>query len=241
MFDLDPRVHLDEVELAAGIDEELERTDVAVAASDRGIDRAARDLLAQLLADRRGRRLLDHLLIAALDRAFTLSEADAAPVLVDGDLRFDVTHALEAALDVEARVTEGRLGLRARLVPQPLKLLRSGHLAHAATAAAGARLQHHRITDGLRDAQRLGHRLDRTVGTRDHRQAELLHRVARRDLVVEAPQDLGRRTDEHQAVLLADLGEVRVLGEEAVAGMDGLRAADERGRHDRRDVQVALA
>ena len=241
MLHLDPRVHLDEVELAARVDEELERADVAVAAPDRGIDRATRDLLTKLLADRCGRRLFDHLLIAALDRALALSEADAAPVLVDRDLRLDVTHALEAALDVEARVAEGRLGLRARLIPQPLQLLRSGHLAHAATAATGARLQHHRIPDGLRDAQRLGHRLDRTIGTRDHWQAELLHRDARRDLVVEAPQDLGRRTDEHQTVLLADLREVRVLGEEAVAGMDGLRSADQRGRHDRRDVQVALA
>jgi len=152
-----------------------------------------------------------------------------------------VPHSLEAALDVEARVAERRLRLGAGLIPEPLELLRRAHLAHPASSATGPRLQHHGIADRLRDAQPFGHRLHRAVGAGDHRQPELLHRDARRDLVVEAPEDFGGRTDEHEPVFLADLGEVGVLGQEPVPRMDRLRAADERGRHDRRDVHVALA
>jgi hypothetical protein len=41
-------------------------------------------------------------------------------------------------------------------------------------------------------------------------------------------------------VRLHDLGEAGVLGQEAVAGVDGLGPGDLRRRDDRRDVQVAL-
>ncbi len=112
---LDARVHLDEVVAALGVDEELERADIPVAKLHRRRNGAARDLLAQLLADRSGRRLLDELLIAALDGAFTLAEADARAVFIDSDLRFDVTDALEAALEVDAIVAERGLRLAARL------------------------------------------------------------------------------------------------------------------------------
>src|SRR5207245_318370 len=111
VFDLDARVHLDEVVVAVFVHEELERADVAVAAAHRGIDRASRDLLAELLADRRRRRLLDELLVAPLDRALALAKADARAVLVDRDLRLDVPHALEAALEVETLVAERCLRL----------------------------------------------------------------------------------------------------------------------------------
>ncbi|GAC1460296.1 MAG: hypothetical protein NVSMB8_10650 [Candidatus Limnocylindrales bacterium] len=42
-------------------------------------------------------------------------------------------------------------------------------------------------------------------------------------------------------MLLADLREVGVLGQEAVAGVDRLGPRDERGRDHRRDVQVRVA
>jgi len=54
----------DEVVAPVRVDEELERADIAVAAADRGLHRDSRDLLAQLLADRGRRRLLDELLVA---------------------------------------------------------------------------------------------------------------------------------------------------------------------------------
>jgi len=42
-------------------------------------------------------------------------------------------------------------------------------------------------------------------------------------------------------MFLADLREVGILGQKAVARMDRLGPRDERGRDDRRDVQVGIA
>ena len=51
---------------------------------------------------------------------------------------------------------------------------------------------------------------------------------------------LGRRADEGDAVLLDDIGESGVLGQEPVAGMDRVGIGDLGGRDDRRDVQIAF-
>ena len=42
-------------------------------------------------------------------------------------------------------------------------------------------------------------------------------------------------------MFLKNLGEARILGEKAVARMDGVGAGDFAGRHDRRNVEIALA
>src|SRR5207237_863059 len=70
VLDLDARVDLDEVRLVLLVDEKLERADVAVTGAHRGIDGKLGDVLAEALADGRRGRLLDHLLIPSLDRAF---------------------------------------------------------------------------------------------------------------------------------------------------------------------------
>ena len=41
--------------------------------------------------------------------------------------------------------------------------------------------------------------------------------------------------------LFEDLGEARVLGEEAIAGMDSVGAGDLAGGQERRDVEIAVA
>ncbi len=71
-------------------------------------------------------------------------------------------------------------------------------------------------------------------------QAGLLHRAARLDLVAHHADDLGARADELDVARLADFGELRRLGEEAVARMDGINVGDFGGGDDRGDVQVAL-
>jgi hypothetical protein len=61
------------------------------------------------------------------------------------------------------------------------------------------------------------------------------------DLVAHHPDMLGFRADEHQPVLLHHRREIGVLGQEAVAGMDGVRAGDRGGAEDRRDIEIAVA
>ena len=224
MLDLNARVDFDEVRLVLRVDEKLERADVPVTRAHGGIDGELGNVLAKALADRRGRRLLDHLLIPSLDRALALAEADASARFVYRDLRLDVAHALEASLHVDAVVAKRCARLTRGLRPETLELGRRDRLAHAAPAAAGLGFQHDRIPDRLCDPQRLGDAADRPVRTRDDGHSRALHIDARLRLVVEKPQHLRRRPDEDEPVILADLGEVGVLRKEPVAGVDGLRA-----------------
>ena len=75
VLDLQPRVHLEEVEAAVRVEQELDRAGVGVADAPR--DTARRPSVErspQLGRDRRRRALLDHLLVAALDGALALDE-----------------------------------------------------------------------------------------------------------------------------------------------------------------------
>ncbi len=71
---------------------------------------------AQFGGDRRRRRFLDHLLMAALDRAIALAEMDDVAVLVGKDLDFDVAGVGDRPLQDQLVRTEGarRLGARPR-------------------------------------------------------------------------------------------------------------------------------
>jgi len=65
-----------------------------------------------------------------------------------------------------------------------------------------------------------------------HRHLGRRHRAAGLRLVAHQPDGVRRRADESQAALTDDLGEVRVLGQEAVAGVDRVGAGDlRRGHH----------
>ena len=111
--------------------------------------------------------------------------------------------------------------------------------AHAAPAAAGHRLDHHRPADAL--------------GLLDERLAVCFALVARHDrhaggggdrlglgLAAHAAHGVGRGADELDAGLADGLGEVGVLGQEAVARMDAVGAGRFGGGEDAVDAQVAL-
>ena len=75
---------------------------------------------------------------------------------------------------------------------------------------------------------------DGAVRARHHRDAEALGGRLGLDLVAHDADVLGRGADEGDVVVFQDLGEAGVLGQEAVAGMDGVgpvisQAATRRG------------
>ena len=93
--------------------------------------------------------------------------------------------------------------------------------AHAAAAAAPARLEHQRIADCRRQLLRAVQIARQRAGAPARTGTPAFARqFARRDLVAEQAHDLGLRADEGDAGLGAGLGEVGILGQEAVAGMD---------------------
>ena len=69
------------------------------------------DPLTHLVVDVRARRLLDQLLVAALDRAVALAEVDDIAVRVGEHLDLDVARVVEVALEIDARVGEELLAL----------------------------------------------------------------------------------------------------------------------------------
>src|SRR5918994_4514573 len=150
MLDLQAAVDLDEVERAVWADEELERARVAVS------DRLARardrrfHFLARRRIERRGRRLLDELLVATLDRALALAQREDAADRVAEHLDLDVPRGRDELLDVGRAVAEGgiRLGARRRECARELVLRRDD--AHTLPAASGRCLQEHREAGGDR-------------------------------------------------------------------------------------------
>ena len=94
--------------------------------------------------DRRRRRLLEHLLVAPLERAVALAEVDAVAVGVEQDLDLDVARTLEEALEDQSLVAEGRLRLASRRRQLGREIGRIADGPHPLAAAAGRRLDEDR-------------------------------------------------------------------------------------------------
>src|SRR3954453_16786970 len=153
MLDLQPRVHLEEVEaLAAGvgaIDDQLDRAGAIISDRPRQRDRLLPHRLAHFGRDERRRRFLDDLLVAALDRAFALVQIDDVAVLIAEQLDLDVPRLLDELLDEHAVVAEAGEAFALYALEALAHVLLVPREAHALAAAAGRRLHHHREADAL--------------------------------------------------------------------------------------------
>ncbi len=176
----------------------------------------------------------------ALDRALALEQMHHVAVVVADHLKLDVARLLDVLFQVDVRYAESRARLAAGRIVLSAELLVVTGDAHAPSAAPRRRLDQHGVADlggdfaGLLD---LGHHA-RASRHRGH--AGLDHRAARLGLVAHATDHVGRRPDEGQAALAADLGEMRRLGQEPVARMDRLGIGDLGGGDHRGDVEVGL-
>mmetsp|Transcript_25626 Transcript_25626/g.66528 ORF Transcript_25626/g.66528 Transcript_25626/m.66528 type:complete len:226 (-) Transcript_25626:346-1023(-) len=184
------------------------------------------------------RRLLDDLLVAALDGALALREAGHVAVRVGHELDLDVARRRDELLDQQPVVPKGLLGLVRREGEALGDLARVAGHAHALAAAARARFEHDRVADVLGDGDGVLRRLDDAVEARDHAHAGRLRDFFRFDLVAHGVDRRGRRAHESNARLGAALREGRVLGEEAVARMDAVGARRPRGLQHRVGVEV---
>jgi hypothetical protein len=101
------------------------------------------------------------------------------------------------------------------------------HHAHAAPAATAGGLDDHRVADGAR-LRMISFGSSGSAPSEPGTQGtpELDHGLLGRDLVAHHADRLGRRPDEDEAALLDAFGEVGVLAQEAVAGVDGLGVGD---------------
>ena len=228
VLDLDTRVDLHEVELVVlEVQEELDRADVGVVDALGGLDGQRADLLAHLVRQRDRRRLLEELLVAALDGALALAEVDDLAVVVGDNLDFDVARTLDVVLEVVVDLLEVD-----ECVEDVLELVLIVCDIHALAAAAGNRLEDDGVADFLGHLDGLFVVLERLAAL-GHRDAGRLHGGAGDILVADEADRLRHRSDPGDAVLGDLLGEVCILREEAVARVDGVSARLERCAQDR--------
>ncbi len=164
----------------------------------------------------------------------------ALPVAVAEHLELDVARVAEIFLHVDGVVAERRAGFGRGLAHQAFELFLARHDLHAAPAAARRRLDQDRVADLLRQALCFPDRLERSFRAGDERQAELGRGALGLDLVAHRPDMLGLGADPDDVVELDDLRELRVFGEEAVAGVDGVGVDHFGGRNDVGDVEVGI-
>ena len=213
----------------------------ALAVVEPAADRDGRvgDALVEIVGQRGGRRLLDELLEAALRRAVPVAEMDDAAVMIAEQLHLDVPGVLDVPLDVHAPVPERRLGLaRCRAEPRG-QLVRCVDAHHPPSTASGRGLEQDRVADFAGDGERsAGSAHGVRAGT--GRDAGRAGDAARLDLVAAAPDRACGRTHEDQPVGDARFGQLGALGQEPVAGMDGVAVREEGSGDDLLDAQVAL-
>ena len=140
-------------------------------------------------------------------------------------------------LQVEGPVSEGCGRLLRGLRKGPGQLGIVSDEANSPPPAAGAGLEHDRISDVPGQADgflRTCHRL----GARNDRQAGISHQIFQKRLVCELLHEVRIRPDEYDAVVPAEPGEVGVLREKAIARMDGLGSGHEGRRDDLFLVQI---
>jgi hypothetical protein len=214
VFDLEAGVHLQEVDVVPG-DQELDGARARV--GDRAGGGRRRGVQALLDAGGEGRRggLLDHLLVAALEGAVAGAVRPHGAVGVGDDLHLDMASAFDVRLDEDRAVPEGALGLGRGGLQLAFQVGEFADDPHAAAAAARRRLHQDRQIG-------LGHRV-RVEGC-EQRHPGGGHQLLGAGLGGHRLDRLGRRADPDQARVEDGPREVGVLGQEAVAGVHGVRA-----------------
>ncbi len=240
MLDLEPGIHLDEVELAVLI-EELDRAGARIFELAHGGGADFADFGALIGGNGRGVGFFPDLLVAPLQRTVAGAQVNRIALAVAHHLHFDVPGLGEVLLHIDGVVGEGGLGLRAGGRPGVEQVELAVRDLHAAPAAAGSGLDEDGIADLGGRALGLGFGRDLAPGAGDHGDAQFNRGLLGGDLVAHDRDVMLGRADEGDLVLGQDAGKARVLAEEPVAGMDGVGARDLAGGKDRGDVEVGVA
>src|SRR5262249_29244032 len=130
------------------------------------------------------------------------------PMAVREQLDLDVAWPLEIAFEEDCVVSEGGRGFASRRGDALFELRAAADDAHASSAASSRRLDHQREPELVR------------LAAGEARHAGLRRGTLGFELVAAPAERVRRRAYENEPSGLDGLGEVGVLGEEPVAGMD---------------------
>ena len=241
VLDLDAGVHLDESVLAGartrGLEEELHGARVLVVDLTCELERVA----PQRIRHRRvqvGRGCdLHDLLMTALDGAVALEEVDRVRVVVGQHLDLDVARTLHRLLDEDGRVAEGALRLSHRRLERLEQSVVGVDAAHTAPAAACHGLDEQGVLH-VRGLLEQFVDVCRRRGRVEGRNARSTRRLQCMDLVAGHLEHVSARAHEGDPGLFARAGQIWVLGEEAIARVDGVGSRFLRHAHDLGDIEV---
>jgi hypothetical protein len=207
VLDLNACVHLEEPVVALAVEEALDGARTPVADGPRGLDRDLADVLAELRTDRRRGRLLDELLVAALNRAVALTEMEHGAVVVGEDLHLDVPRVGNELLHVDGRVGEVRLALPLSGRERALRLPGGLDDLEALSPSPCRGLDRERPAELVAQPTDLGCRRDRLRRAGNDRDSCAPHQLPGRHLRSHHLDRLGRRTDPDQPRIRAGTGE----------------------------------
>ncbi len=157
---------------------------------------------------------------------------------VGENLRFDVFRVDDALLEEDFRAAEGLGGLGDDPRVGRFQLFAVVAATNTATTTTGRCLEHDRVTDALGFAQRLVKICQIAFGAGGDRYAGGDHAAACFGLVAHAGNHIGCRADELDAALGTDLCQFSVLGQEAVARVQGVTAGFYRQVNQLARVQI---
>ena len=245
MLDLKPRVHFHEPEAVGpqrtrSIDDEFDGARITIAHGFRRHDCSAGHRLAHRRRHSGCGRFLDHLLPAALQRAVALEQVDIVAVIVAENLHLDMARVLHELLDQHAIIAKAGLGLALRAHQSCLEIRVRINLAHAAPAAAGDRLDENRIANRLRSRLQGLQALVFAVIAGRHWHAVLFHQRLGGVLEAHGADRFRRRPDPGEARLRYCFGKACILGQEAIARVDRLRAGIECCLDDALALEIAF-
>ncbi len=240
VLDLQAGIHFHEEEFSTGIQQEFHGAGTDVADGLGRLYRSFAHGAAQLGGEAWRRRLFNHFLMAALDRAVAFVQVQAVAVLVGEDLDFHMARFEHVFLDQHARIAERRLRLalggRQRLGQVRLAF---DHL-HALAAATGGGLEQHRVADLFRGSTEGFHVLRFAVVARHQRHAGFFHQRLGGGLAAHGVDGRGGWAEEDQPGLFDGAGELGVLRKKTVAGVDRLGTAGLGGIDQLVDAQVTV-
>ena len=215
VLDLKPRVALDEDDGVA-VDQEFHSAKAPVAGGPSQRDRVSEQALPDRHRHRIGGRNFHHLLALPLQRAFAVVQM-ADRYTVPDNLHLDVPRAGQEPFDIEVAVAERRPGLGGAACERFVQIHQSRHRPHAASAAAGDGLDHHRAMGREKGLRLL--KSGRPVGSGQHRHAALLCQRPRPALVAKQFKCVRAWSDEGQTRRCTSPRERRILAEEPISRM----------------------
>src|SRR6266480_3809553 len=199
MFDLQARIHFQEIEIEVGVNEEFNGACVDVTAGARESHRGVAHLLAQVGSDDRRGRFLDYFLMAPLHGAFPLAKRNDAAVSVGENLDLDVMGPVEIFFQVKTVVTESVQGFRRGIAECGFEFGVVVNEAHAHSAATGDGLQKNGVAHAVRQGLRFAWIFDGVVRPGNHGNVRAVGKLAAGSLGAERFHGVGWRPDEGEA------------------------------------------